>query len=98
DPAVRAERMRVIPMRRPGEVAEVTYAILFLASDKASYITGPRSRGECQRHSDFFRAREDNHFSGAPCRLKRPNCRCSHTEQLTLNQRVQGSSPCAPTI
>ena len=34
DPAVRAERMRVIPMRRPGEVDEVAYAILFLASDE----------------------------------------------------------------
>ena len=40
DPAVRAERMRVIPMRRPGEVDEVAYAILFLASGESSYITG----------------------------------------------------------
>ena len=33
-------RMRVIPMRRPREVDEVGYAILFLASDESSYITG----------------------------------------------------------
>src|SRR6266478_486288 len=40
DPSVRAERMRVIPMRRQGEVDEVAYAILFLASEESSYITG----------------------------------------------------------
>jgi hypothetical protein len=37
DPAVRAERMRFIPMRRPGEVDEVEYTILFLASDESAY-------------------------------------------------------------
>jgi 3(or 17)beta-hydroxysteroid dehydrogenase len=27
-------------MQRPGEIDEVAYAILFLASDESSYITG----------------------------------------------------------
>ena len=38
DPAVRAQRMNVIPMRRPGEADEAAYAILFLLSDESSYI------------------------------------------------------------
>lgn len=40
DPAVREKMLRAIPMRRAGEVDEVAYANIFLASDEASYITG----------------------------------------------------------
>jgi NAD(P)-dependent dehydrogenase (short-subunit alcohol dehydrogenase family) len=40
DPAVRAKMLKAVPLGRSGEVDEVANAVLFLASDEASYITG----------------------------------------------------------
>ncbi|MCH9672090.1 MAG: glucose 1-dehydrogenase [Gammaproteobacteria bacterium] len=40
DPKVRAKMLERVPMRRTGEPVEVANAVLFLASDEASYITG----------------------------------------------------------
>ena len=40
DPQLRAKVTETIPLRRAGRVEEAAYALLFLASDEASYITG----------------------------------------------------------
>ncbi len=40
DPVVREKMLKSVPMGRNGEVDEVANAILFLASDEASYVTG----------------------------------------------------------
>jgi NAD(P)-dependent dehydrogenase (short-subunit alcohol dehydrogenase family) len=40
DPTWRDKMIRAVPMKREGRVEEVAYAVLFLASDEASYITG----------------------------------------------------------
>ena len=40
DPAMRAKTLKGVPMGRAGEVEEVARAILFLASDESSYVTG----------------------------------------------------------
>jgi NAD(P)-dependent dehydrogenase (short-subunit alcohol dehydrogenase family) len=40
DPVVREKLLATVPMKRAGRPEEAAYAILFLASDEASYITG----------------------------------------------------------
>ena len=40
DPALREKLIASIPLRRAGTIEEAAYAVLFLASDEASYITG----------------------------------------------------------
>jgi NAD(P)-dependent dehydrogenase (short-subunit alcohol dehydrogenase family) len=40
DPVTRAKTLKGVPLGRAGEIDEVAYAILFLASDESSYVTG----------------------------------------------------------
>jgi NAD(P)-dependent dehydrogenase (short-subunit alcohol dehydrogenase family) len=40
DPAARAKALEAVPLRRAGLPEEAAYAVMFLASDEASYITG----------------------------------------------------------
>lgn len=40
DPVMREKTLKGVPMGRAGEIDEVAYAILFLASNESSYVTG----------------------------------------------------------
>jgi NAD(P)-dependent dehydrogenase (short-subunit alcohol dehydrogenase family) len=40
DPDVLARRLQRVPLGRMGTVAEIVSAVLYLASDESSYITG----------------------------------------------------------
>lgn len=40
DPVVKAKREGVVPVRRIGETKDIADAICYLASDRASYVSG----------------------------------------------------------
>src|SRR5690606_19194957 len=54
----RANTEKLIPMKRVGEAVELANAILFLASDEASYITGASLAVDGGRGSDLYTVME----------------------------------------
>lgn len=54
DPKARANTEKMIPMKRVGKPVELANAILFLASDEASYVTGACLNVDGGRSSDLY--------------------------------------------
>jgi 3(or 17)beta-hydroxysteroid dehydrogenase len=88
DPAVRAERMRVIPMRRPGEVDEVAYAILFLPSQRHWWC--PTSH---RWYPDVFACAVPSLPSAGGDRRRFSNNRCSALRIATVLNKAASRRP-----
>ena len=54
DNTTRANTEKLIPLKRVGQPREVANAILFLASDEASYITGASVPVDGGRSSELY--------------------------------------------
>ncbi|MCY1343931.1 3-oxoacyl-[acyl-carrier-protein] reductase [compost metagenome] len=54
DPRARGNTEKLIPMKRVGQPQELANAILFLASDEASYVTGASLNVDGGRSSDLY--------------------------------------------
>ncbi|MEP3562388.1 MAG: SDR family NAD(P)-dependent oxidoreductase [Marinobacter sp.] len=54
DESARANTAKLIPMQRVGSATELANAVLFLASDEASYITGASIAVDGGRSSDLY--------------------------------------------